>query len=153
MRRIVSGAFVVLFCIAAAAQESDAPSLYKRLGGYDALAAVTDEFIGRLATDKTLQKFFVGHSKNSVGRIRQLVVDQLCAATGGPCIYIGRDMKSSHQGMGITEADWKIAVNHLTATLDKFKVPEREKNEVLAVVSTLKADIVEQKAMDTTTKK
>ena len=119
-------------------------SLYQRLGGYDALAAVTDDFIGRLATDKSLARFFAGHSKDSIGRIRQLVVDQLCAATGGPCIYIGRDMKSSHQGMGISEADWNKAVGHLVATLDKFKVPEKEKAEFLALASTLKADIVEQ---------
>src|SRR5713101_9587413 len=83
---------------AAAAQDS----LYKRLGGYDALAAVTDEFIGRLATDKTVGRFFVGASDNSKMRIRQLVVDQLCAATGGPCVYIGRDMKTAHKGLGIT---------------------------------------------------
>ena len=120
-------------------------SLYKRLGGYDAIAAVTDDFIGRLAGDKSLQRFFTGHSKDSLGRIRQLVVDQLCAATGGPCVYIGRDMKSSHQGMGISEADWNAAVGHLVATLDKFKVPDREKKEVLGAVSGFKNDIVEQK--------
>ncbi len=121
------------------------PSLYKRLGGYDALAAVTDDFIGRMATDKALSRFFVGHSKDSLGRIRQLVVDQLCAATGGPCVYIGRDMKTAHAGMGITEADWSAAVGHLVATLDKFKVPEKEKNEVLGAVSSFKKDIVESK--------
>ncbi len=121
------------------------PSLYKRLGGYDALAAVTDDFIGRMATDKALSRFFVGHSKDSLGRIRQLVVDQLCAATGGPCVYIGRDMKTAHAGMGITEADWGAAVGHLVATLDKFKVPEKEKNEVLGAVSSFKKDIVESK--------
>jgi len=121
------------------------PSLYKRLGGYDALAAVTDDFIGRMAADKALSRFFVGHSKDSLGRIRQLVVDQLCAATGGPCVYIGRDMKTAHAGMGITEADWTAAVGHLTATLDKFKVPEKEKNEVLGAVSSFKKDIVESK--------
>jgi len=121
------------------------PSLYKRLGGYDALAAVTDDFIGRMAADKSLSRFFVGHSKDSLGRIRQLVVDQLCAATGGPCVYIGRDMKTAHAGMGITEADWTAAVGHLTATLDKFKVPEKEKNEVLGAVSSFKKDIVESK--------
>jgi len=121
------------------------PSLYKRVGGYDALAAVTDDFIGRMATDKALSRFFVGHSKDSLGRIRQLVVDQLCAATGGPCVYIGRDMKTAHAGMGITEADWSAAVGHLVATLDKFKVPEKEKNEVLGAVSSFKKDIVESK--------
>jgi len=124
------------------AQSGD--SLYKRLGGYDALAAVTDEFIGRLATDKTLGRFFVGASDSSKMRIRQLVVDQLCAATGGPCVYIGRDMKTAHKGLGITEEDWNIAVKHLVATMTKFKVPESLQKEVAGAVSTLKADIVEK---------
>jgi hemoglobin len=119
-------------------------SLYKRLGGYDALAAVTDDFIARMATDPQLGKFFAGHSTDSLARIRQLVVDQLCAATGGPCKYIGRDMKTVHKGLGISEADWQVAVKHLTATLDKFKVPQKEKDEVLTLISSLKADIVEK---------
>lgn len=145
MRKLVPVLLALLICGTALADQHMEQSLYKRLGGYDAIAAVTDDFIGRLATDKSLQKFFVGHSKDSVGRIRQLVVDQLCAATGGPCIYIGRDMKSSHQGMGITEADWNTAAGHLVATLDKFKVPAREKKEVLDAITSLKKDIVEQK--------
>ena len=127
-----------------AAAQGNNNSLYKRLGGYDALAAVTDDFIGRLATDKTLGRFFVGASENSKMRIRQLVVDQLCAATGGPCVYIGRDMKTSHKGLGITEEDWNIAVKHLLATLAKFKVPEKEQKEVAAAISGLKPDIVEK---------
>jgi len=117
-------------------------SLYKRLGGYDALAAVVDDFIGRLATDKQLGRFFDGHSTESLRRIRQLVVDQLCAAAGGPCYYTGRTMKASHEGLGITDADWQIGVNHLGATLDKFKVPERERKEVTAAISALRKDIV-----------
>lgn len=119
-------------------------SLYKRLGGYDALAAVTDDFITALATDKTLGRFFVGASDNSKMRIRQLVIDQLCAATGGPCVYIGRDMKTSHKGLGITEDDWNIAVKHLVNTLNKFKVPEKEQKELASALMTLKADIVEK---------
>jgi len=132
----------LMFGSSVAAQNGD--SLYKRLGGYDALAAVTDDFIGRLATDKTLGRFFVGASDNSKTRIRQLVLDQLCAATGGPCVYIGRDMKTAHKGMGITEEDWNIAVKHLVATMTKFKVPEREQKEVAGALTTLKADIVEK---------
>ena len=138
-------ALVLTLLVCSSLFAADSPSLYKRLGGYDAIAAVTDDFIGRMASDKSLQKFFAGHSKDSLGRIRQLVVDQLCAATGGPCIYIGRDMKSSHQGMGISEADWNTAAGHLVATLDKFKVPEKEKAEVLAAITGLKNDIVDQK--------
>jgi len=146
MKRI---ALILVICLATvSAVAADAPkSLYHRLGGYDAIAAVTDDFIGRLATDKQLGKFFVGHSTNSLQRIRQLVVDQICAATGGPCVYIGRDMKSVHQGLGISEDDWNVAVKHLVATLDKFKVPEKEKSDLLAAVSTMKNDIVEQKPM------
>jgi len=124
------------------AQNGD--SLYKRLGGYDALAKVTDDFIVRLATDKTLGRFFVGASDSSKMRIRQLVVDQLCAATGGPCVYIGRDMKTAHKGLGITEEDWNIAVKHLVATMTKFNVPEKEQKEVAAALTTLKSDIVEK---------
>ena len=126
----------------ATAQSGD--SLYKRLGGYDALAAVTDDFIIRLATDKTLGRFFVGASDNSKMRIRQLVLDQLCAATGGPCVYIGRDMKTAHKGLGITEEDWNISVKHLVATLTKFKVPEKEQKEVAEALTGLKKDIVEK---------
>ena len=142
-------AFVIAFAVAApvTAQQpmsQQAPSLYKRLGGYDALAAVTDEFIGRLAGDPQLGKFFAGHSTHSLKKIRQLVVDQLCNATGGPCVYIGLDMKTSHTGLGITEKDWDTSVKHLVATLDKFNVPAKEKDEVLTMVSTLKKDIVEK---------
>jgi hemoglobin len=126
------------------AQQTPAPSLYKRLGGYDALAAVTDDFLGRLSTDPGFSRFFVGHSTDSIKRIRQHVVDQLCAATGGLCVYTWCDMKTSHAGMGITEKDWDGSVKHLVATLDKFYVPAKEKDEVLTTVSTLKKDIVEK---------
>lgn len=119
-------------------------SLYKRLGGYDAIAAVTDEFIKRLATDKKLGRFFAGTSADSQKRIRQLVVDQLCEATGGPCVYIGRTMKASHAGLGITEEDWKITVDHLVATLNKFNVGKKEQDELLAALAGLKGDIVEK---------
>ena len=126
------------------AQSAAKPSLYKRLGGYDAIAAVTDDFIGRLLGDPRFAKFFAGASTDSKGKIRQHVVDQLCNATGGPCLYTGRTMKQSHAGLGITEEDWNASVKHLVASLDKFKVPEAEKAELLAIAGTLKADIVEK---------
>ncbi len=131
---------------AAPAADTAKKSLYSRLGGYDAIAAVTDDFIGRLATDAELGKFFAGHSTDSLNRIRQLVVDQLCFATGGPCKYIGRDMKATHQGLGITKANWDAAVKHLVASLDKFAVPAAEKGELLAIASTLEKDIVDAAA-------
>ena len=64
--------------------------------------------------------------------------------TGGPCIYTGRDMKTAHAGLGISEADWNTSVKYLVATLDKFNVPTKEKDEILGAVSTLKKDIVEK---------
>jgi hemoglobin len=138
---VVIGAIVLHTFVQAQSQASK--SLYSRLGGYDALAAVTDDFVGRLAGDPQLSKFFVGHSTDSLHRIRQLV-DQLCAATGGPCFYIGRDMRTSHKGLGISEADWQVTVKLLVASLDKFKVPAQEKTEVLGALTTLKGDIVEK---------
>lgn len=119
-------------------------SLYHRLGGYNAIAAVTDDFIGRLAGDPQFARFFAGLSSDSKLRLRQLAVDQLCAATGGPCIYIGRSMKQSHAGLGITKGEWNQSAALLAASLDKFPVGAREKNEVLAAVTKLEPDIVEK---------
>ncbi|MDX6384924.1 MAG: hemoglobin [Blastocatellia bacterium] len=119
-------------------------SLYDRLGGYNAVAAVVDDFIGRLVADKRFSKFFVGHSEDSLHKIRQHIVDQFCAAAGGPCLYTGRDMKTSHKGLGITEDDWNAAAAHLVESLDKFKVPKAEKDDLLAFVVSLKKDIVEK---------
>jgi hemoglobin len=119
-------------------------SLYHRLGGYDAIAAVTDDFITRLATDKELSKFFIGLNDESKKRLREHVIDLLCATTGGPCIYLGQDMKTAHKGLGITQEDWDISVRHLVESLDKFKVGKREKDELLAALSNLKNDIVEK---------
>lgn len=123
---------------------STAPSLYKRLGGYDAIAAVIDDFLGQMAQDKQLNRFLVGLSDNSKGKLRQLAIEQVCQAAGGPCVYVGRDAKTAHKGLGITGSDWDLSVKALTASLDKFKVPAAEKAELLGIVSSLKADIVEK---------
>ena len=138
---VVSLLLTIGIATQAAAQEK---SLYQRVGGYDALAAVVDDFIVRLFTDKQFEKFFAGASDDSKKRIRQHILDQFCAATGGPCVYNGRDMKTSHAGLGITNAQWDAAAKHLVASLDKFKVPEKEKGEILAFVTSLKKDIVEK---------
>jgi hemoglobin len=152
MKRILLITAIALVCgVSAFAQntggttETKEPSLYTRLGGYDALAAVSDDFITRLATNKLLGRFVVGLSDDSKKKLRQHFVEFLCNATGGSCVYMGRDMKTVHTGLGISEDDWKESVKLLVETLDKFKVPEKEKNEVLTAVSSLKKDIVEKK--------
>ena len=120
-------------------------SLYHRVGGYDALALVVDDFIVRLATDKRFERFFAGFSNDSKQRLRQHILDQFCKAAGGPCVYLGRDMKTTHGGLGITEADWDAAAKHLVAAMDKYKVPQKEKDELMSFVETQKKDIVEKK--------
>ena len=124
------------------AQSGD--SLYKRLGGYDAIAAVSDDFIARALGDARIRRMFDGLSTDSKNRFRQHLVEQLCAATGGPCVYTGRSMKASHAGIGITDGDWNAAVGHLVATLDKYRVPDKEKNELLGLLVPMKPDIVEK---------
>lgn len=121
---------------------SQEKSLYSRLGGYDALVAVTKDFIGRLATDPQLSKFFTGLNDTSKARVESHVVDFLCVATGGPCIYTGQDMKTAHTGLHITDSDWNVAATHLTETLNKFNVPAKEQSEVMSAIGGLKGDIV-----------
>jgi len=152
MKRLLMIAALALFCGSAAfaqntneTTEMKEKSLYQRLGGYDALAAVSDDFIGRLGASKRLGRFVVGLSDDSKKKLRQHFVEFLCNATGGSCVYMGRDMKTSHTGLGIAEEDWKESVKLLIETLEKFKVPEKEKEEVLAAVGSLKKDIVEKK--------
>ncbi len=123
---------------------SSPPNLYQRLGGYDAIAAVVDDFAPRLIQDAQLSRFFTGLSQDSIRRIRQHLVDFVCQATGGPCYYFGRDMKTSHTGLGITESDWNRMVELFKATLDKFKVPAKEQEELISLVATTKGAIVEK---------
>ncbi|HEY1232040.1 MAG TPA: group 1 truncated hemoglobin [Candidatus Binatia bacterium] len=153
--RVISKMILAIFCITLSGsfvglsseqgQMSDAgPSLYKRLGGYDAIAAVTDDFLGRLAADKQMSRFFVGVSADSLRKLRQHVVDQLCEATGGPCYYFGRSMKTVHAGLGITDSDWQLTVKHLNATLDEFKIVANERTEIVTMFAGIKKDIVEK---------
>lgn len=117
--------------------------LYERLGGYDPIAAVVDDFMELQFADKQVGRFYAGHSTNSKKRLRQLITEMICEVTGGPAKYIGRDMRTSHAGLGITGSDWQATVKNLTAALDKYKVPQKEKDELLAIVSGLRPVIVE----------
>jgi len=144
---LLAGSITTVWAAAAAPEPAPAPqmaqdSLYKRLGGYDALAAVTDDFITRLATDPKEGRFFIGFSTDSKLRIRQHIVDFLCVATGGPCRYTGRSMETAHTGLNITEEDWTISVQHLEETLNQFKVPAKEHQEVINAIAPLKSQIV-----------
>lgn len=116
-------------------------SLYDRLGGKTAIIAVVDDFVGRVATDTRINGKF---ANANIPRLKSMLVDQICQASGGPCSYTGRDMKSTHAGMGVSSTDFDALVGDLVATLNKFKVPEREKNELLGALGPMKGDIVEK---------
>jgi hemoglobin len=118
-------------------------TLYTRLGGYDAIAAVASDLLPRLQTDNRLARFWQNRGEDGIRREKQLLIDFLCASAGGPTYYTGRDMKTSHKGMKISETDWSAFLGHVHATLDAFKVPQVERDEVVAFVQSTKVDIVE----------
>lgn len=117
-------------------------TLYQRLGGFEAIAAVTDDFLARATADPKIKPFFKGLEEKDLQRIRQHVADQLCAATGGPCFYPGKDMKLAHEQFEITAEVYDAFVAHLGATLDKFKVPDRERNELATIYNSMRSQIV-----------
>jgi hemoglobin len=123
--------------------KADEKSLYERLGGYDAISAVANDLLPKLMADKSLGRFWKHRGEDGIAREKQLLIDFLCSSAGGEMYYTGRDMKLSHRGMGINEADWQAFLGHLIATLDMFKVPAADRSEVLAFVESTKADIVE----------
>ncbi len=118
-------------------------SLYERLGGYDAIAAVVAALMVRIKDDDKLRRFYDHRGADGIAREEQLLVDFLCASSGGPMIYTGRNMIPVHVGMRLDEEDWKRAMVHLTATLEAFEVPEQEKGEVMSFHEDLKSEIVE----------
>jgi hemoglobin len=125
---------------------SDEKTLYARLGGYDAIAAVADKLLPRLMSDELLGRFWAHRSDDGLRREKQLLIDFLCSCAGGPLLYTGRDMKTSHKGMRISDEDWSAFLGHLNATLDEFQVPAAERAAVLVFVDSTKADIVERTA-------
>ena len=118
------------------------PSLYERLGGYDGVAAIVDDLLPRLHGDPQLGVYWKGKCKDSLNKDRQLIVDFMASAFGGPAFYLGRDMKTSHDGLGITESEWNRFMEHVVSTLNNVAIPDREAVEFLAAASSLKGDIV-----------
>lgn len=119
-------------------------SLYTRVGGQDAMVAITEDFVAAVLADRQLERFFPNASAQPGWKeLKDRVVELLCEITGGPCIYRGRDMKTAHKGMGITETDWKIAVDLFTAALNKRNVGPREQAEFMQIIENMKSQIVE----------
>jgi len=115
-------------------------TLYDRLGGIDAITAVVEHFRDRVASDDRINLKF---ARTDLARLRKMLIDQVCEATGGPCRYNGRSMKEAHAGMKVTNGEFNALVEDLVATLNEFKVPSKERDELLAILGPLKPDIVE----------
>jgi hemoglobin len=115
-------------------------SLYERLGGKRAIAAAVDQFVANVAADNRINRRFAA---TDIPKLKRQLVDQVCAGTGGPCIYKGRDMKSTHAGMKISEAEFGALVEDLVKALNTLKIPLREQQDLLAILSPMKKDIVE----------
>ena len=118
-------------------------TLYERLGGYDGICAATDDLLARVQNDPQLKAYWKGTSKDILRRGRQLVVDFMVSAAGGPAYYTGRDMTSSHAGMQISGSDWQVFMKHASDMLEHFQIPDRETSEVLAFLDSLKPEVVE----------
>ena len=146
MKKLLSiallGVFVLAGCEMAAMKDDKSmaqKSLYDRLGGKPAITAVVDEFVARLAADNRVNKRF---AKTDMPKLKAHLVDQICEATGGPCKYAGKTMPDTHKGMNITNDEFNWTGEHLAASLDKFRVPATEKNELLKAIGGMQKDIV-----------
>jgi len=118
-------------------------SLYERLGGYDGITVFVDDLLPRLQADAELGRFWQNRGDDGIAREKQLLIDFLCASSGGSMFYTGRDMKTSHKGMKISERDWSRFLEHAVATMQSLQVPQPECDEIAGFVLSLKQDIVE----------
>ena len=118
-------------------------SLYSRLGGYDGITAFADDLLPRLQADSQLGRFWQNRGFDGVAREKQLLIDYLCASSGGPMYYAGRDMKITHKGMQINESDWTLFMQHAGAAMQALRIPQQECDDIVAFVLSLKDDIID----------
>ena len=136
--------FVAALNLVACATMSDPPpTLYKRLGGREGIALVVGDFVTNMAADSRVNARFKDMKPADVEKLKSNIADQICDATGGPCSYVGRDMKTTHKGMKVTTAAFNALVEDLVSALDTFNVPKKEKDELIAILAPMKKDIVE----------
>jgi len=129
---------------ACATSESPPPTLYKRLGGREGISIVVGDFVTNMAADSRVNARFKDMKGPEIEKLKSNLADHICDATGGPCSYLGRDMKTAHKGMKISEAEWNATVENLVNALDKNNVGARSKSELLGALAPMKAEIVGQ---------
>ncbi|MBO0857928.1 MAG: group 1 truncated hemoglobin [Chloracidobacterium sp.] len=146
LRAVTAALFLLTAMLGNAAAQTR--SLYERLGGKNAIKAVVDDLAARVIVDPRINKKF---ARSNVDRLKFNLVEFICSETGGPCKYTGRDMKTAHKNMGVTEGEFNALVENLIASLDKFNVGANEKNELLKILASTKPQIVEVKSQETGT--
>lgn len=118
-------------------------TLYDRLGGYDAIAAVAENIFKRVRVDAQIGRFWANRGEDGIQREKQLLIDYLSHNAGGPVYYTGRDMKLAHAGMSVDQADWDALMGHIRGALGDFDVPEAEIEQVMSFVESSHDDVVE----------
>jgi hemoglobin len=121
-------------------------TLYDRLGGRDAIVMVVDTFVGKVAADTRINRKF---ARSNIPRVKAMLVDQICSASGGPCTYTGRTMKEAHQNMGVTDGEFDALVEDLVATLDQFNVAKADQDALLNTLAPMRTAIVERPGPET----
>lgn len=143
MTSVAAAAILALGVFTTGVSVAQEETLYERLGGYDAVSAVVDDFAGKLFVDPVVGARFFGMSEDSREGFRQKNKNLVCNVTGGPCKIISRPAATTHGGLGIKASEFNIVAQHLVDTLNRFNVPEKEHNELMAIIATLRPDIVE----------
>jgi hemoglobin len=151
MRRILGWGLLSLFvgtmlgaCASMEAKPAAGPSLYRRLGGREGIAIVVNDFTANMAADPRVNTRFKDAKPADLERFKSNLADQICEASGGPCSYLGKDMKTAHANMRITEGEWNATVENLVKALDKNNVNAQAKQELLGLLGPMKKDIVGQ---------
>jgi hemoglobin len=139
---VVAGVLSLAGC--ASAPPAPAPSVYRQLGGREGIAMIVDDFVANVVADNRINERFKSLQPAQVSKLKSNLADQICDATGGPCAYLGRDMKTVHRGMKITDGEWNATVEALGKALDKNNVPAGAKTALLGALGPMKADIVGQ---------
>jgi hemoglobin len=153
--RVAASALLLLMLVGCAGQPSqrsgkaESPpassgakdALYRELGGKDGITKVVDRFLANIDNDLRINLFF---EKTDHKDLRNLVIEQFCQATGGPCVYSGRPMEEAHSGMNLNDADFSAFVEDLIAAMDELKVPKASQDKLLALLGPMKPQVVGQ---------
>ena len=144
IRRLGVAGMAIALAACATTMAAKPPSLYQRLGGREGIRGVVDDFVATAAADDRVKGRFTGLAPAAVEKLKTNLSDQICEATGGPCSYLGRDMKTTHKGMSISDTEWNATVEDLAKAMDKRNVAPEDQKALLGLLGPMKADIVGQ---------